>query len=319
MKQFIIKIILFVSLLTGVLAISLFTISDTIIQNSLLASLPFKHQLLDHSQSPKIVFVGGSNSSFGLNSKVVSDSCKLPVINTAIHAGIGLEYMINDIKPFIKKNDIIVLIPEYENFYTNTFYGEMELIQLIFDIYNPGTKLIDAEQWSHLIKYIPGYSAKKLKNYLFSLPKNKQRRKEIDVYDKNSFNAYGDAYIHWEMPDQNFVPLVKNKVFTGVNLKVILFIKSFQKFVNSRGARLLLLPPIMESQSFDNTQNIIDSINNMLSKNSIGFFSAPVKYKLPKKYFFNSYYHPNKNGVDIRTQLIIEDLKFFLKEKNSKH
>jgi hypothetical protein len=232
----------------------------------------------------------------------------MPVINTGIDAGFGLAYMINDVKPFIKKNDLIVLIPEYQNFYTELFYGEIELVQLVFDIYKPGKKLIDEEQWSHLIKYIPSYSTKKLKNCLFSRSQKKQAGKEINMYDKNSFNAYGDAYIHWQMPDQNFAPLIKNKTFNGVNPKVVLFIESFQGFVNAKGAKLLLLPPVMESQSFDNIHNVIDSITNTLSGNNISFFSAPDKYKLPKKYFFNTYYHPNKKGVDLRTQLVIEDL-----------
>lgn len=317
MKIFLIRTLLFVLLLGTFLTVSLFAISDEIIQNSLLAALPFKHKLVENSPSPKIVFVGGSNLSFGLNSKAVSDCCQVPAINTAIHAGIGLEYMINDIKPYIKKNDLIVLIPEYENFYSNTFYGEMELIQLVFDIYKPGKKLINTEQWAHLIKYIPGYSAKKLRNYLFAKSKKGKDSKEIDVYDKSSFNEYGDAYIHWQMSDQNFVPLIKNRAFNGVNLKAVLFVKSFQEYVNSRGAKLLLLPPVIESQSFTNNQNIIDSITNTLAKHGMKYFVAPDKYKLPSKYFFNSYYHLNKSGVDIRTQLIIEDLKEFFRKNRS--
>ena len=154
MRRFINKILVFVLLLLVLLSLSLFFIPDVVSKNSLLAALVDKHTLLQKTKSEKIIFIGGSNLSFGLDSKRISNAFNKPVINMGVHAGMGLEYIVNDVKQYINKGDIVVLMPEYENFYTDNFYGEMELVSVVFDIDPAGKKLLNAKQWQHLFKYI---------------------------------------------------------------------------------------------------------------------------------------------------------------------
>jgi hypothetical protein len=78
--------------------------------------------------------------------------------------------------------------------------------------------------------------------------------------------------------------------------------------VEDKGAELTILPPVIEDQSYQNQRNMIDSISASLEKNAIGFSAKPDRYRLPRSYFFNSIYHPNKKGVDLRTAMVIEDM-----------
>ena len=297
-----------------VLVLSLFFIPDIVSRTSILAALVDKHEALKKIKTEKIIFVGGSNISFGLDSRKVSEAYKKPVINMGIHAGMGLEYIVNDVKAYISKGDVVVLIPEYENFYTDNFYGEMELVSVLFDIDPSSKKLINATQWEHLLKYIPTYSAKKLKNYISASIHKPLPSTTIDIYDRRSFNEFGDAYIHWALPSQNYMPGKKNSGNEKINPEVILFLKNFKTYVASKGALLFLFPPAIESQSYFNQKDIIESIDLTLKKEGIGFQSSTSRYKISSDYFFNSYYHLNKKGVDIRTQFIIEDLEVNLKD-----
>lgn len=308
MRSFLFDTVKFFVAVMLLLVFSLFFIPDTVSKNNLLAAITDKHQLLKNAGEKKIVFVGGSNVSFGLDSKKIVERFNIPVINMGIHGGLGLKYVVNDIKPYINTGDIIIMTPEYENFYTDNFYGEMELVALLFDIDPAGKKLIDAKQWMHLFKYIPTYSAKKIKNYLLSLLHKQKQPKQPDIYSKESFNQYGDAYIHWTMPDQNFMLSKKNPENEQVNPEVISFIVNFEKYVENKGAQLIILPPVIESQSFSNQEEIINLIAAALIKKGIPFLCKPERYKFSKDYFFNSFYHTNKKGVDLRTQLVIEDL-----------
>ena len=306
MKSFLLHILKLTFLTIAVLMFSLFFIKDKVAQVSILAALPDKHQLLNSINDTKIIVLGGSNVSFGLDSKVIENQLSMPIVNMGIHAGIGLEYMVNDIKPYVKKGDIIVLIPEYEHFYKDDFYGEMELVQMVFEIEPQSKKLLNSKQWMHLLKYLPTYSAKKIKNFIPTLFNKKVE--QIDIYHRKSFNAYGDAYLHWTLPDQNYLHAPKSNNIENVNNEVIVFLKEFKLYTEKNGARLLIFPPVIDKTSFNNKINIITKIAKELKNNDIAFECEPISFCYNDSLFFNSYYHLNKNGVDKRTLQLLKDL-----------
>lgn len=309
MRKFIFKILGFFFLVVILLIFSLFSIPDVVSKNNILGALITKHELLKRIKEEKIIFIGGSNISFGLDSKTIAQRFKRPVINLAVHAGMGLEYIVSDSKEYINKGDVVVLIPEYENFYTDNFYGEMELVSVVFDIDPSGKKLVDADQWRHLFKYVPTYSAKKIKNYVSSFFHKEVSPKEINIYDKRSFNAFGDAYIHWTLPDQNYLLDKPNTGKEELNPEVIPFLVKFKEYVSAKGAKLMILPPVIETHAYDNQIKMINKIGEKLNEKEIGFSVSTDRYKFEPNYFFNSYYHTNKSGVDLRTKLVIEDME----------
>lgn len=306
MKSFLLHILKLTFLTIAVLMFSLFFIKDKVAQVSILAALPDKHQLLNSINDTKIIVLGGSNVSFGLDSKVIENQLSMPIVNMGIHAGIGLEYMVNDIKPFVKKGDLVVLIPEYEHFYTDDFYGGMELVQMVFEIEPKSKNLLNSKQCMHLLKYLPTYSAKKIKNFIPTLFNKKVE--QIDIYHRKSFNAYGDAYLHWTMSNQTYLHAPKSNNIENVNNEVIVFLKEFKLYIEKQGARLLIFPPVMDKTSFNNNINIITKIAKELKNNDIAFECEPRSFCYSDSLFFNSYYHLNKLGVDKRTLQLLKDL-----------
>jgi hypothetical protein len=306
MKSFLSKIIKFTFLVFIILCLGILFIPDKSVQSSILGAYPTKHELLKQTTRKKIILLGGSNLSFGIDSKQIETALKKPVINMGIHAGVGLEFMINDIKPYISAGDTVIVVPEYEHFYTDNFYGEMELISVLFDIEPQSKKTINKEQWIPLLKYLPTYSAKKIKNFLPSVLKNKEE--PVSIYHKNSFNENGDAYLHWSLPNQTYLPAVKNKGNETVNKEVITQLLDLKKYIRSKQATLLIFPPVIDETSYNNQEYIINKINTELADNQLIFVSNPINYKYKNQLFFNSYYHLNKTGVDKRTQQLINDL-----------
>ncbi len=305
MKSFLVHILKLLILTLVVLLISLFFIPDKVSQTSILAAITDKHQALKNITKPKIILTGGSNASFGMNSKMLEDTFHKPVYNMGVHAGIGLKFMIDDIKPYIKPGDTIILMPEYEHFYTDNFYGEMELVSVIFDIEPESKQLLSPKQWSLLLKYLPTYSAKKIKNYIPSLF---QKGQAISIYHRHSFNQYGDAWLHWNQENQNYLPASKNNGQENINKEAIQYVKDFKGYVNSQKAKLFIFPPVIDSTSFENQKLIITKIAETLKNNDIAFACDPSHYRYSNVLFFNSYYHLNKTGVDKRTQQLIADL-----------
>jgi hypothetical protein len=310
MRAFLNKIFLFVALLLSALVFSLLFLKDKSACDTILGAIRDKNESLKKMDGGKIIFLGGSNLSFGLNSKEVSEAFQRPVINMGVHAGVGLEYIVNSSKPFVKENDIVVLAPEYENFYSDNFYGEMELVSSVFDVHAEGKQYIGAKQWIFLLQYVPVYAAKKIRN-IVGLSFSKADT-SVNIYHRRSFNSYGDAFLHWSLPDQDFACARKLKGKEHTNPEVIGFVADLKKYVTERKAKLIILPPVMEQQSFLNMEEVIRKIESDLKSAEVAFVSDPAAYSYNRKYFFNSYYHTNKKGVDLRTAQVISDLKRIL-------
>ncbi|MGB5769619.1 MAG: hypothetical protein WBM32_07080, partial [Crocosphaera sp.] len=147
---------------------------------SLLFAKIEKDTLLKKSPSPRLILVGGSNLSFGINSQMIKDSLGLNPINTGIHASIGLKYMMDDVLDHIRAGDIVVIAPEYEQFYGKTAYGRNELLRIVFDIDRESLDSLDFQQWLKILPYFPRFSLSKLKpiEYFF------QKSSNIGVYER---------------------------------------------------------------------------------------------------------------------------------------
>ncbi len=315
MKTFLIKIVFFTFIIIAILCVALFWIKNPDVNESLMGALPDKHKLLKNAQSPKIVFVGGSNLSFGLDSSRISDEFQMPVVNMGIMSSIGLRYMMNDVLPYIKKNDVVVLVSEYSEFYSPEYYGEIGLVAILFDIFPQGKQFISIQQWQKLAPYVFKYSAIKIKNIPLSLVnKFMPKSTTIGIYDRQSFNNFGDAYIHWDKPSKIVSCDKKGSGEETVNAFVFSEIKEFKNHLQKKDAELIMLPPVYQECSFNNQQYIINQIETQLKENNLAYLTAPLRYRFADFLFYNTPYHLNKQGVDLRTDRVIEDLRMRIRK-----
>lgn len=272
-----------------------------------------KHELLKKAGSPKIVILGGSNASFGVNSQFLVDAFAMPVVNMGLYAEIGFRYAMKDIEPFIGKGDIIVAVPEYANFSTDFYFGSRGLIAVVFDVFPAGLKYLSMAQWRHLTPYLFNYAAvkvKRLPDYLKKKITGEKKKETIGVYSRYSFNEYGDAHIHWTMGPKPITPAaVAAAGSVKINRLMLEEFNGFEKRVEAAGASLLLLPPCMQKRSYENQFPVIAEIASAVARPSY----QPSRYVFEENQCFDSPYHLTKEGVDIRSQRIVEDIRRFLK------
>ena len=300
MKKFIVKISLFCLLLLLIIVIGLILPVTPRASKSLLYAKVGKDNLLRNTSNPRIIFVGGSNLSFGINSKTIKDSLNLNPINTAIHASIGLQYMMDNTIQYIKESDVVVLAPEYDHFYGRFVYGGEELLRTVADI--DLLKILDLkkEQLKNISKYILKYSFSKLK------PTDYFGFKESDVYSVNSFNQYGDVYTHWFMKPYKFPS--SDAISSSYNSNTIKLINDFINELEKKGAKLLITFPSYQASSFDKSIKQIKKVEKEFINNKFEIIGTPERYRMPDSIMFNSAYHLTKKGVDYRTKLLIEDI-----------
>ena len=318
MKSFLLKCLLFVSSLLILLVGTLFYLPNNKTPNYLYAVI-FKDDLFKETSSPKIVIIGGSNVQKGLDSSKISNYFQYPVVNMGATAPLGLVYMLRAAEPVINEGDFVVMIPEYHQF-ENMFYGEHPLVVAIFDIIPEFRENMPFIQWMYLLRYMPNHSATKLINNFrqdarFRIPRQKNSRDKIQL--NQWFNQYGDYKTDWEEVNSKPYPKINIAKLEGrkINHSVFKHIKKFTDEMDDKNVRWIFLPPCFHESAFNSISNHIYAINAKLLESEIGYGVDPARYKMKDELFYDTYYHPNNLGIDIRTDLVIEDLKMIIDEK----
>lgn len=302
MKNFIKQLILFFIVLGLIILIGIFLPVTPRSKNNMLNYKSVKDSLLIHTEKPRIIFVGGSNLVFGLNSQVIKDSLQVNPINNGLAVALGLVYMMDDLLPYIKEGDLVVLVPEYNNFYGDFAYGSRDFFRFLMDVDPKGFNKLRKEQLPNLLfKSIPTYFQSKfhINNYLYDV--------ESDYHSKFIFNQYGDSEYHWKLPPQKFKQIQKFR--NNFNYRVLREIVNFADQIKSKGGAVIIAYPGFQESSMEIITDHVKKIDSELRNSGIQVIGSPERYAFPDSLMFDQVYHLTKEGVDIRTHRLVEDLK----------
>lgn len=270
-----------------------------------------KEKLFKLKNKNRIILVGGSNLAFGINSKKIHDSLNLFPINTSIGAGLGLDFMMNDVIEKIQKNDIVLLVPEYHHFFKDFAFGECnngeELARMVIDVDKTALINIDKIQIKYILKYLPVLSLSKFKPNEYFLSDNKN--------ESNQYNYFGDEIGHWYLPPLKF-NIEKRFNMKELNYNILYKIKIFQRKVKQIGAKLAISFPCYQESSYNKSVEEINYIHKLFIKNNFSVISLPETFKMENQYMYDTPYHLIKKGVEIRTNHLIKDLKTYIKRYN---
>lgn len=266
-----------------------------------------KDSLLKATESPRIIFIGGSNLSMGLNSQMIKDLLHLNPINTGLTFELGLKYMLENTLQYIRPSDVVVLVPEYSLYYSD-YRGTSEmLLRMVLDADPAKIKLLDYSQRLQLISFLPEYALSKLK------PSEYFDLSESEIYGYHSFNRYGDTDAHWGRKRAFFYPF--GKIENDFDPLIVLKIREFQAQILKRNAFLLLSFPGYQDISYDKSAEKISRVEAELRKNGLTVLGTPERYRMADSLLFDLPYHLTKTGVDYRTRLFIEDYRGLLSTK----
>ena len=305
MKRFLSQATLFFLLLAGSLIYAAFFVPSREMRESMLQMVPIKNAMLRDTPSPRIIFVGGSNLSMGLNSEAIAKAFEMPVVNMGLHGGLGLLYMLNEVQPYVRRGDIVVLVPEYEHFHGNLFYGNKEVLGVAFDIMPEKRCQIGFVQWIYLTKFVPNYAAKKL-YYLVVNVFDGHSPSAVDAC--NDFNSYGDYIGHWYQNSETVIPLQPSEHPESLRSKYFEVVEGFVREIRSKDAQIFILPPCLQATSYDNMRFLIVMVENEYRNRGLPLIASTSRYRMADELCSGTPYHLNKKGVDERTRMLIRDL-----------
>ncbi|MDR0552239.1 MAG: hypothetical protein LBG72_09565, partial [Spirochaetaceae bacterium] len=271
--------------------------------NSYELALIDKNYIAANTTSPKIAVVGGSNAAFGIDSAAMQNSLHLPVVNMGCYAGVGLGRMLDNVSPFLHEGDILLVIPEYNNF-TDGWNGGALAYEVIFDIRQ--TRLLRFAYYG-LPNGFVGYLSMHLRGIVArSIPS------DLLTYTRDGFNEYGDYVKHLTMKPFSFSP-DKNIGSLNTSSPNQSYLKYFYKFIDdftARGLTVVLSYPCYEEQSYRNSAALIQELDKAFrAKENLLVISRPQDYCFPASLFFDTTYHLNAEGRALRTERLLNDLR----------
>ena len=277
-------------------------------KNTFLYSKIEKDSLLKNTKEPRLILIGGSNLALGLNSQLINDSLNFNPVNTGLDCNIGLSYMTKNTLPYIKKNDVVIICLEYEQFYDKNMYGGYPNPIIEFSISKGNLTRLDFNQFLNLIKETPSYCFSKLKvwNYFENNFKD-----NTNNYKRNSFNKYGDHITHWG--SKSLKPNAIKSIGKDFNPDILMTLLQYNKFLKTKKATLFISFPPFQKSSYDNNKTQIKNIYKKIEESNLPIISNYENYVMPDSLMFDSPYHLIKKGVDVRTNRFIIDLKKIMK------
>lgn len=291
MKRFLSEASLFILLLCGIMALALIAVPHNRSHYNYIHRA--KMERLETLSGPRLVIIGGSNAAFGLDSPELKSITGLNVVNTASHASVGLKFMLDEAEARIKSGDVIVIMPEYAQFF-GTFEGANESLtaEAIYGGYSALSRF-SAMQWLNFICGIPKYLVGNIKSHKAG-PGN---------YSAYNFNAEGDEIAHWHC-GHGVVAAVVEPAPTPVDSCAVKYLAEAIFRFRQLGCRVLLLPPITIRSNYEANRNRMVDIDNCFSVYGIDFDGADTMFVFEDTLAYDTPYHMTRPAVEMATRIL---------------
>lgn len=272
------------------------------------ASLIDKRQRLVNTTSPKIIIIGGSNANYGLNSKILEDSLNRPVVNISLNSEVGLEFMFNLAKGFIKKDDWVVVLPEYLFF--DPIYDESKNLTVyqVVTSFPKSLKYLTRKQIANSIFYLNKLNSSNIESigYLLRNQKPKNRYK---------YNTYGDFEGH-KFSSENFSGnresdnnyTSKYILFNKLNNHTLSAFRTLKSNCSKAQAKLLISFPVYQNTMIDET---LPHLMKTTMKD-FNWISNYETYAYDTSFLFDTPYHLKYKYRDERSIKLVSDIKNYL-------
>lgn len=264
------------------------------------ASLVDKVNRLEALKEPKIVLLGNSNLSFGINSELIEESLGMPVVNMGLHGGLGNAFHEEMAKLHVVPGDIYILC--HSGFDDNDTIADAKLAWLTIENHYRLWRIIRVKDIKKMIRAFPAY----LKGSLAVYSSGSGNQDPGGVYARSSFNEYGDVALLREGNHYNFegvnVPAIGEETVGRIN--------NLNAYLTERGATLLVAGyPIGNGAHTVDASEFIDFGERLKEKLDCAVISNYADYMFDYSYFYDTNLHLTSEGANLRTKQLISDIQ----------
>ena len=280
------------------------------------AELAELYQRLYETRGKKIVIVGGSNVAFGVNGELLEESLRqmrqhYTVCPFGLYAAVGTSAMLDLSLDALGEGDVVILAVEPGSQTMSTYFGATAFWKCVEEKPEMLLKLSGSKLSAMVGNYVP-YLQERLSIYM------EGNYPVVEgVYAKASFNDRGDMIY----PREGNIMPVGYDTGMPVDLSKLVIQDAFAQQVNEycaaareKGAQVVLsFSPMNRAAIRDHSQEALDAFFKLCNETfDCPVISDPADYVLPSGWFYDTNFHMNDAGADLRTYLLAEDLLAYL-------
>lgn len=274
------------------------------------ASLIDKVERLESIDGPKIVLIGNSNLTFGVDSERLEKTFHMPVVNMGLHGGLGNVFHENMAKLNVCEGDIYVIC--HSSFSDDGTISDKPLTWSTIENHYELWKILRFQDLYPMVKEYPVYLKKCLELYV------NRTGNSISggVYSRDAFNIYGDVALERDSSKYTFEDLVNPPPINDITINRI---NELDKWMTERGAVLLVAGyPIGKGALTAPEEEFVKRQQELSECLTCSVISDYRDYMFEYSLFYNTDLHLTSQGAVLRTQQLIEDLKKWMYKNSEK-
>ena len=276
-------------------------------------SLEDKMNRLQSLNESKIVLIGNSNLSFGINSVLLEETFDMPVVNMGLHGSLGNAFHEEMAKINLHEGDIIVV--------AHSNYADQDKIS------DPVTAWISVENDPQLWRLIrkkdipdmySSFSVYAKKALTLWASKEGNYPDHGNVYSRLAFNEYGDVI--FERTTRSYTFTENSVRVPEINAICTKRLNTLNQYVTEHGASLVIAAyPIAYGEFTPPEADYIQFQTELQEALDCPVISDYRDYFIDYDLFFDTNLHLTNEGADLRTQQLIRDLEKWMSSVNPRH
>ena len=274
------------------------------------ASLIDKVERLKSINEPKIILVGNSNLSFGIDSQMIEEVLKMPVVNLGLHGGLGNAFHEEIAKKNINAGDIIIVC--HTDYNDSDKIDDTPLAWITVDNNIDLWKIIRKKDYYDMLKAYPDFLKKSVSLWIT----HQGNRNDNGCYSRHSFNKYGDVVYKPESGQVNVDKFFSNTAVNKVEKPTvgetcINRLNDYNQYIKNKGATLLIAgyPIAYGKYTQFSSSDLIHFKKELEDKLDCEVISDFADYCFPYEYFYDTRFHLTKQGAERRTKQLISDIE----------
>jgi hypothetical protein len=255
-----------------------------------------KLSLLTTQSSPRLVFIGGSATAFGIDSQLISDSFGYNPVNMGVHIGLGIDFMLSQIEPLLRAGDVVFLALEYHAF-AHFVSTDAEILARLIER-SPG--LLPQLSFGEVRAVLDHGYMRHLGRMLRAAKGRPERLLEFNnaLYQRQFFNHHGDFVGHHGRNPAagisvgRFVYKKARQLEAGIDR-----INRFWAKCQSKQVQVFLTFPPYSRWAYDRDSAEIRQLERRLRERlKVKICGSPDRFSYPDNHYFDSIYHLNERG-----------------------
>jgi hypothetical protein len=297
-----------VGLLTAVIVVLVFAAIQPDPAHYFAGSL-LQLELLRNTPSPRIILIGGSNVSFGLDAELMQRKLGIPVINDGLHAGLGIAPL-RELEEYLRPGDKVILSLEYNMFsYKSIMEGDNSFLSDWIEYFPQRVKYLP-DPWKDTPSIYATMLQRKVNREVNRFLQGGSLDEVRSVFNGTKYNANGDfiGHLEEESTRPKKIPTVAYLAPTFQN-DIFIFLEQFDQMAHARGVEVYFEPPASRRTNCEITSQNVMSLffQTFEDRLSIPVITPLEEVCMPDKYFFDTPYHLNAEGRRLRTERLIQN------------